>query len=138
MKGFNVFLQQPSRPKGSSQPASQHKKVGADEPDIGLSGSHEFVKFLGRGGTGDTHLYKDRANGEEVAIKLVKRPVPKVVQPNLLREIRVRTLQKGSLKTLFESRYAVTSWEEATTLYSTRDKLSDMQIAVEAELSGSA
>ena len=91
-------LQQPSRPKGSSQPASQQKKVGADEPDIGLSGSHEFVKFLGRGGTGDTHLYKDRANGEEVAIKLVKRPVPKVVQPNLLREIRVRSLCQGSLQ----------------------------------------
>lgn len=89
LKALCAFLQQPSRKKGGSQPATQQKKVGGDEPDIGLSGSHEFVKFLGRGGTGDTHLYIDRASGEEVAIKLVKRPVPKLVQPNLLREIRV-------------------------------------------------
>lgn len=65
------------------------KKKEEPHPDQGLSGSHELIKFLGRGGTGDTYLFRDRATGEEVAIKLVKRPVPKVLQPNLLREIRV-------------------------------------------------
>lgn len=91
-----------------------------------MSGSHEFVKFLGRGGTGDTHLYKDRANGEEVAIKLVKRPVPKVVQPNLLREIRVRTLRQGCLEVQDWAQIDRRTIRIDSTLSRTRDKLSDI------------
>ena len=72
---------------GSTVSVAEEKEP--DNPDPGLVGTHEAIKFLGRGGTGDTWLYKDRVTGEEVAIKLVKRPVPKVLQPNLLREIRV-------------------------------------------------
>lgn len=68
---------------------NQQKKQEPEHPDLGLSGSHELVTFLGRGGTGDTWLFKDKATNEEVAIKLVKRPIPKIIQPNLLREIRV-------------------------------------------------
>ena len=78
--------------------ATQQKKQQEEHPDLGLSGSHELVKFLGRGGTGDTWLFNDRATGEEVAIKLVKRPVPKVIQPNLLREIRVSSVCLTSVK----------------------------------------
>ncbi len=85
-----VFLVQSSKkPKPKTDPAPVGKPAPED-PDVGLSGSHQFIKFLGSGGTGETHLYRDRATGEEVAIKCVKRPIPKVVQPNLLREIRVR------------------------------------------------
>ena len=43
-----------------------------------------------QGGTGQTLLYKEKATGEQVAIKLIKRPIPKVIMPNILREISVR------------------------------------------------
>jgi serine/threonine-protein kinase SRK2 len=42
------------------------------------------------GGTGEAYLYKDKERGEMVAIKLIRRPLPKVIQPNILREIMVR------------------------------------------------
>ena len=86
---------------GASQPATKETKKATPaapapqapaeppHPDNGLKGTHELVKFLGRGGTGDTYLFKDRTNGEDVAIKLMKRPLPRVIMPNILREIRV-------------------------------------------------
>lgn len=73
---------------GSAGPVAA-KKLAPESPDPGLNDTHEVIRFLGRGGTGDTHLYKEKATGELVAIKLVKRPIPKVLQPNLLREIKV-------------------------------------------------
>lgn len=81
----------PQADGGARAGAPAPKKKEQEHPDLGLSGSHELVQFLGRGGTGDTFLFKDRATDEEVAIKLVRRPVPKVIQPALLREIRVRS-----------------------------------------------
>ena len=92
---------------GSSQPATkgpppssakagtagQAPKAKAQEsttPDVGLTETHTYVKFLGRGGTGDVHLYEDKADGQRVAIKLMKRPLPKIIMPNILREIKVR------------------------------------------------
>ena len=42
-----------------------------------------------QGGTGQTLLYREKATGEQVAIKLIKRPIPKVIMPNILREITV-------------------------------------------------
>ncbi|KAK9809119.1 hypothetical protein WJX72_009585 [[Myrmecia] bisecta] len=59
-------------------------------PDFGLKSTHELVKFLGRGGTGDTWLFKDIKTEELVAMKLIKRPIPKVIMPNILREIRIQ------------------------------------------------
>jgi len=47
-------------------------------------------RSLVQGGTGQTLLYKEKATGEQVAIKLIKRPIPKVIMPNILREITVR------------------------------------------------
>lgn len=45
---------------------------------------------LNAGGTGETFLYKDKQNNDElVAVKLIKRPLPKVIQANILREIMV-------------------------------------------------
>lgn len=61
-----------------------------NHPDFGLKQTHDLKKFLGRGGTGDTYLFTDKRNNQPVAIKLIKRPIPKVILPNILREIRVQ------------------------------------------------
>ena len=100
--------QKPGKEKmgcGASKPVTKDEKkttaaakpapaapVEPPHPDNGLKGTHELIKFLGRGGTGDTYLFKDKATGEDVAIKLMKRPLPKVIMPNILREIRVGQL----------------------------------------------
>ncbi len=48
-------------------------------------------RFWGHlGGTGDTGLFKDTRGGPDVAIKLIRRPLPKVIMPNILREVTVR------------------------------------------------
>ncbi len=65
-------------------------------PDFGLKETHDLKKFLGRGGTGDTYLFTDKRNSQPVAIKLIKRPIPKVILPNILREIRVQSLSAPS------------------------------------------
>lgn len=59
-------------------------------PDRGLDAEFEYLKKLGSGGCGDTSLYRERSTGELVAIKLIKRPLPSIVQNNILREITVR------------------------------------------------
>lgn len=72
---------------------SQHVANGdgaEKHPDFGLKETHDLKKFLGRGGTGDTYLFIDKRNQQPVAIKLIKRPIPKVILPNILREIRVQ------------------------------------------------
>lgn len=47
---------------------------------------------VGRGGTGDTWAFLDKRSGEEVAIKFLKRPLPKVLLENIKREFAVRYL----------------------------------------------
>lgn len=65
-------------------------KPKAAAPDPMLAKTHEYIKQLGKGGTGDTGLFKDLSTGEEVAIKLIKRPLPKVIMPNILREVTIQ------------------------------------------------
>ena len=77
------------RSEGSDRGQANGDESAAGHPDFGLKDSHELIKFLGRGGTGDTWLFREKATGDAVAIKLIKRPIPKVVMPNILREIRV-------------------------------------------------
>ena len=60
-------------------------------PDAMLEPYWEYLQPLGKGGSGDTGLFRDLSGGEEVAIKLIKRPLPRVVMPNILREISVST-----------------------------------------------
>jgi hypothetical protein len=43
----------------------------------------------GRGGTGDTWAFIDTRTGKEVAIKFIKRPLPKVLLQNIQREFTV-------------------------------------------------
>ena len=44
----------------------------------------------GRGGTGDTWSFTDTRTNKEVAIKFIKRPMPKVLVQNIQREFTVR------------------------------------------------
>ena len=81
-----------SKPAPTTAKAAPATPAEPQHPDNGLKSTHELIKFLGRGGTGDTYLFKDRVSGEDVAIKLMKRPLPKVIMPNILREIRVGSL----------------------------------------------
>ena len=95
--------QKPSKDRmgcGSSAPATKTEPktpitapppepAQPQHPDNGVKGTHELGKFLGRGGTGDTYLFTEKTSREEVAINLMKRPLPKVIMPHILREIRV-------------------------------------------------
>lgn len=47
------------------------------EGRFGLESGYEAVRLLGRGGTGQTWLCRRRGTGEEVALKLQQRPLPK-------------------------------------------------------------
>lgn len=80
-----------SRPGANypNHPGRGHSKPKPPAPDSMLAKSFEYVQQLGKGGTGDTGLFKDLHSGEEVAIKLIKRPLPKVIMPNILREVTV-------------------------------------------------
>ncbi|KAF5837307.1 kinase-like domain-containing protein [Dunaliella salina] len=67
-------------------------------PDFGLSASHEVLKLLGRGGEGETWLFRDKASGALTAIKLIKRPIPKPAIAVIKREIRIQAdLGQGHL-----------------------------------------
>lgn len=52
-----------------------------------------LVSNAGQGGTGDTWHFKDLKNGRDVAVKFIKRPLPKVLQTNILREFTVSGLR---------------------------------------------
>lgn len=91
----------PAASEGKNTPAAAPAPAAPADPphpDSGLKGTHELIKFLGRGGTGDTYLFKDKATGEDVAVKLMKRPLAKVIMPNILREIRVGPTRPRGLR----------------------------------------
>ena len=67
----------------------------AQTPDFGVGEFYKPVKHLGRGGTGDTWLFKDIKTGKDVAIKFIKRPLPKVLHQNILREFTVSCFNQG-------------------------------------------
>ena len=103
-----------TRPKSV---AAHPRPITPKVPCLGLCDTHEYIKELGKGGrwcfcvdihpqglcreragtlaaggTGETFLYRDKQSGEQVAVKLIRRPLPKVIQANILREIMVRTV----------------------------------------------
>ena len=47
--------------------------------------------MLGEGGSGETWLCRDKQSGEELAIKFIQRPIPKVVLPMIFHEVKVRS-----------------------------------------------
>jgi hypothetical protein len=48
-----------------------------------------LISCPGKGGTGDTWAFLDKRIGEQVAIKFLKRPLPKVLLENIKREFLV-------------------------------------------------
>ena len=54
--------------------------------------SPDTICLADAGGTGLTYLAEDRKTKELVAIKLIKRPLPRVLEQNILREIEVSCL----------------------------------------------
>lgn len=106
---FNSKEAGPAQSSGkSTKPAANHhhgvghSKPKPAAPDAMLAKSFEYIQQLGKGGTGDTGLFKDLQSGQEVAIKLIKRPLPKVIMPNILREVTVglwgRTCARVSMR----------------------------------------
>ncbi|KAI8468136.1 MAG: kinase-like domain-containing protein [Monoraphidium minutum] len=70
---------------GASAGAGSKNKV----PDFGLAEFWEVIKLLGTGGEGETWLCREKATDREVAIKLVRRPIPKSITQIIQREIRI-------------------------------------------------
>jgi len=58
--------------------------------DLDIGPEYVKIKHLGRGGTGDTWCFKHVKSGDLVAIKFIKRPLPKVLLQNIQREFTVR------------------------------------------------
>ncbi|KAG2488294.1 hypothetical protein HYH03_013144 [Edaphochlamys debaryana] len=84
--------------KAAKQPSSHGPKPKPAVPDFGLLNTHEVIKLLGRGGEGETWLCKDKETGHEVAIKLIKRPIPKPAIQVIKREIKIQAdLGQGHL-----------------------------------------
>lgn len=58
-------------------------------PDFGLGADFEVVRLLGTGGEGETWLCIDQRTKQEVAIKLVRRPIPRSITQIIQREIKI-------------------------------------------------
>eukprot|EP01026_Neomeris_dumetosa_P041995 TRINITY_DN34879_c0_g1_i2.p1 TRINITY_DN34879_c0_g1~~TRINITY_DN34879_c0_g1_i2.p1 ORF type:complete len:419 (+),score=37.78 TRINITY_DN34879_c0_g1_i2:178-1434(+) len=66
--------------------------------DFGLQDSHEMIKLLGKGGTGQTWLCRNISTQQLEAVKLIKRPIPKVLLPMIYQEIKIQAeLGEGHL-----------------------------------------
>lgn len=50
---------------------------------------YEVKHLLGSGSAGDAWLCRDRATGELLAVKLMKRPIPRVMGSNIMREVKI-------------------------------------------------
>lgn len=68
--------------------AAGSKKPGM--PDFALTSTHDVIKLLGRGGEGETWLCKEKETGNEVAIKFIRRPIPKPAIAVIKREIKIQ------------------------------------------------
>eukprot|EP00803_Ostreobium_quekettii_P006140 evm.model.scf_58.12 EVM.evm.TU.scf_58.12 scf_58:110984-115751(+) len=59
-------------------------------PDFGLQGAFQPIDALGEGGSGETWLMRERDTGRQVAVKMIRRPIPKVLHEMLLHEIQIQ------------------------------------------------
>lgn len=77
-------------PKHTGSPrkaaAQSHK---AELPTFGLPSEFTVLKLLGTGGEGETWLVLDDKSKEQVAIKFVKRPIPRSITQIIQREIKI-------------------------------------------------
>lgn len=68
----------------------KHKPVDQNKtPDFGFGNDFEVVRLLGTGGEGETWLCIDLRTKSEVAIKLVRRPIPRSITQIIQREIKI-------------------------------------------------
>ena len=82
-------------PQASSTSAAQSSRLPAlahSGADPGLTKSHTYVQPLGVGSTGDIAEFVDMQTQQHVAIKLIRRPVPRVIALRLMQEILVHML----------------------------------------------
>jgi serine/threonine-protein kinase SRK2 len=66
-----------------------HKQEVQKTPDFGLGEDFEVIKLLGTGGEGETWLCIDQRTKRQVAIKLVRRPIPRSITQIIQREIKI-------------------------------------------------
>eukprot|EP01025_Chloroclados_australasicus_P057467 TRINITY_DN7162_c0_g1_i7.p1 TRINITY_DN7162_c0_g1~~TRINITY_DN7162_c0_g1_i7.p1 ORF type:complete len:328 (-),score=3.70 TRINITY_DN7162_c0_g1_i7:1329-2312(-) len=57
---------------------------------FGLQSSHEMIRLLGKGGTGETWLCRNKQTDQLEAVKLIKRPIPKLLLPMIFQEIKIQ------------------------------------------------
>ncbi|MEW5300496.1 MAG: hypothetical protein WDW36_003426 [Sanguina aurantia] len=75
---------------GKATSAAAAAAKASKVPDFGLLSTHTVIKLLGRGGEGETWLCRDLAKNTEVAVKLIKRPIPKAAIQVIKREIKIQ------------------------------------------------
>ena len=86
------YSSQESPSANKSKAAGKHAPAKTTEPAVpqfGLSDHFEVIKLLGTGGEGETWLCVDKVTKKEVAIKLVRRPIPKPITQIIQREIKI-------------------------------------------------
>jgi len=59
-------------------------------PDFGLGEEFHPIEQLGEGGSGETWLMIEKHSGRQMALKMIQRPIPKVLHEMLLHEIQIQ------------------------------------------------
>ncbi|MEW5307987.1 MAG: hypothetical protein WDW38_000382 [Sanguina aurantia] len=76
-------------------------------PDFGLDNNYEVIRLLGEGGSGQTWLCRDLETDENLAIKLIRRPIPRVLLPMILHEIQIQARLGSGHCNLVNSQHVV-------------------------------
>lgn len=79
----------PNGTSGRPGGGAAHGAGGRKLPDFGFVEQFQVIKLLGTGGEGETWLCIDKATNQEVAVKLIKRPIPKSITQIIQREIKI-------------------------------------------------
>mmetsp|Transcript_4620 Transcript_4620/g.7936 ORF Transcript_4620/g.7936 Transcript_4620/m.7936 type:complete len:437 (+) Transcript_4620:190-1500(+) len=76
--------------KHGSRRGDPSVKVEPPTPDFAISSHYKVLHMLGEGGSGETWLCKNLRTNEEVAVKYIQRPIPKVVLPMIYHEVKIQ------------------------------------------------
>ncbi|KAG1676368.1 hypothetical protein FOA52_001163 [Chlamydomonas sp. UWO 241] len=81
-----------ARHGGVTQYAGKNNQCSHDweSPDFGVSDHFEVVAPLGEGASGETWLCVELTTGREVAIKFIRRPLPKIIVQLLIHEVKIQ------------------------------------------------
>jgi serine/threonine-protein kinase SRK2 len=84
------------KPKNGPPKTNQYKTTQTNKG--GLSEAYDVKHLLGSGSAGDAWLCQERATGDLVAVKLIKRPIPPLMGTSIMREVKIGAeLGKGHL-----------------------------------------